>query len=175
MRQCLSRVFLCVWNDPTPHRLTNYEGDESKHYIPQTKQKVHGWEDKGAIFPDQISSRFRQPYFVSNHKNAVVLLDSYGLLLSVTCSCLCKFGNMHLLGGCHHHPLVQWCGGCGSFSFFWYLHLSHLRNCCFQRLSWFSFWCLNVLFMQNQGLIEVCTSRYFLAFQNRVKIGNGQY
>lgn len=169
MRQCLSRVFLCVWNDPTPHHLTNYEGDESKHYIPQTKQKVHGWEDKGAIFPDQISSRFRQPYFVSNHKNAVVLLDSYGLLLSV------QIWEHASAGRCHHHPLVQWCGGCGSFSFFWYLHLSHLRNCFFQRLSWFSFWCLNVLFMQNQGLIEVCTSRYFLAFKNRVKIGNGQY
>jgi len=46
---------------PAPHPLTNSErwgGDESNHYIPQTKQKGDEWEDKGPLFPNQISSRF---------------------------------------------------------------------------------------------------------------------
>jgi hypothetical protein len=34
-------------------------------------------------------------YFVSNYGNAIALLDLYGIWMenSVTCSCLCKFGN----------------------------------------------------------------------------------
>lgn len=73
-------------------------------------------------------------YFVSSHGNAGIWMGN-----SVTCSCLCKFGKLHQLGGC---TTIPWCicAECGGFSFFWYLHFSHLWNRCFQHLSWFTFW-----------------------------------
>jgi hypothetical protein len=54
-------IFVEWSRHPAPHPLTNSEKwgcDESNHYIPQTKQKGDEWEDKGPLFPNQISSRF---------------------------------------------------------------------------------------------------------------------